>query len=168
MRCEINSFGNQNQASHKHNLIATVPGCFRVLLNARELYVRCHSSACLQTTQCGTILLAFLIVCLSLFIGVLLRYIRCHSRYSKQNFLVAFIVVTSLLPEDHRSIEKRRCKRPDRRLSFLIRFLQLAAQHIAAPAGGGLHLSLCSTEMSQRSSRTNSRTSPARSRRPWN
>jgi hypothetical protein len=37
-------------------------------------------------------------------------------------------------------------------LSFLIRFLQLAAQRIAAPAGGCFHLSLYSTEMAERSS----------------
>ena len=38
-------------------------------------------------------------------------------------------------------------------LSFLIRFLQLAAQRFAAPAGGCFHLSLYSTEMAERSSR---------------
>src|SRR5881409_2817478 len=38
-------------------------------------------------------------------------------------------------------------------LSFLIRFLQLATQRFAAPAGGCFHLSLYSTEMAERSSR---------------
>ena len=61
--------------------------------------------------------------------------------------------LTQLLPEDHWLIEKRSCKRRDSnerpkyqnvRVSFLsmalflIRFLQLSEQHIAAPAGGVL------------------------------
>jgi hypothetical protein len=75
--------------------------------------------------------------------------------------------LTKLLPEDHQSFGTRSYKRRDNNerpkyqnvhvsfsssAFFLIRFLQLAAQHIAAPAGG-LHLSPASTEMAERSFR---------------
>jgi hypothetical protein len=80
--------------------------------------------------------------------------------------------LTKLLPEDRQSFAKRSCKssnnneRPKYQnlrvlLSsaafFLIRFSDLAAKQIAAPAGGCFHLSPRSTEMAERSSRRKSR-----------
>jgi hypothetical protein len=40
----------------------------------------------------------------------------------------------------------------DRRVSFFVRFLREAVQHMAALAGGSFHLSIRSTEMPRRSS----------------